>query len=95
MLYINYPSWIHPEIFPGVPFLGLLRWYGLMYVFAFGFAYMALCCYEMKLYTEFLEYLKKACQRNPKECKLVLSHIFPNEVEPKDYYAFLQGKITP
>ena len=41
-LYINYPSWIHPEIFPGVPFLGLLRWYGLMYVFAFGFAYMAL-----------------------------------------------------
>ena len=41
-LYINYPSWIHPEIFPGVPMLGLLRWYGLMYVFAFGFAYMAL-----------------------------------------------------
>ena len=41
-LYINYPSWIHPEIFPGVPFLGLLRWYGLMYVFAFGFAYLAL-----------------------------------------------------
>ncbi len=42
LLYINYPSWIHPEIFPGVPFLGLLRWYGLMYVFAFGFAYAAL-----------------------------------------------------
>ena len=41
-LYINYPSWIHPEIFPGVPLLGLLRWYGLMYVFAFGFAYVAL-----------------------------------------------------
>ena len=42
MLYINYPSWIHPELFPSVPMLGLLRWYGLMYVFAFGFAYMAL-----------------------------------------------------
>ncbi len=42
LLYINYPSWIHPEILPGIPFLGLLRWYGLMYVFAFGFAYVAL-----------------------------------------------------
>ena len=60
-----------------------------------GYAYMALCCYDMKQYTEFLEYLKKACERNPKECKLVLSHLFPDEVEPKDYYAFLQGKMTP
>ena len=41
-LAINYPSWIHPEIFPGVPFLGLLRWYGLMYIFAFGTAYFVL-----------------------------------------------------
>lgn len=39
-LYINYPSWIHPQIFPDVPFLGLLRWYGLMYVFAFVTAYL-------------------------------------------------------
>lgn len=38
-LYLNYPSWIHPEIIPGVSFL---RWYGLMYVFAFGFAYFIL-----------------------------------------------------
>ena len=37
-LFANYPSWIHPEIFPGVPVLGLLRWYGLMYIFAFGTA---------------------------------------------------------
>lgn len=42
LLAINYPSWIHPEIFPGVPFLGLLRWYGLMYIFAFGTAYFVL-----------------------------------------------------
>ena len=41
-LYLNYPSWIHSEIFPGVPFLGLLRWYGLMYVFAFVTAYFVL-----------------------------------------------------
>jgi phosphatidylglycerol:prolipoprotein diacylglycerol transferase len=40
LLAIPYPAWIHPEIFPGVPFLRLLRWYGLMYVFAFGTAYL-------------------------------------------------------
>lgn len=38
-LFIQYPSWITPEIFPGVPFIGLFRWYGLMYVFAFATAY--------------------------------------------------------
>lgn len=41
-LYINYPSWIHPEIFPGLPGLSLLRWYGLMYIFAFGTAFLVL-----------------------------------------------------
>ncbi len=41
-LYLNYPSWIHPQIFPNIPFLGILRWYGLMYVFAFGTAWMIL-----------------------------------------------------
>lgn len=41
-LFVNYPSWIHPEIFPNVPVLGLIRWYGLMYVFAFIAAYIIL-----------------------------------------------------
>lgn len=41
-LYINFPKWIHPEIFPGIPVLGLLRWYGLMYIFAFATAYIVL-----------------------------------------------------
>ncbi|THB68117.1 MAG: prolipoprotein diacylglyceryl transferase [Spirochaetaceae bacterium] len=35
-LYINYPSWITPEIIPGIP----LRWYGLMYIVAFGITYL-------------------------------------------------------
>lgn len=41
-LYINYPSWIHPEIFPGMPVIGLVRWYGLMYIFAFATAFYVL-----------------------------------------------------
>ncbi len=42
MLYIRYPSWIHPELLPGVPVLGLIRWYGLMYVCAFATAFLIL-----------------------------------------------------
>ncbi|MDT8299825.1 MAG: prolipoprotein diacylglyceryl transferase, partial [Spirochaetaceae bacterium] len=34
-LYIPYPEWISPTIFPGLP----IRWYGLMYLVAFGIAY--------------------------------------------------------
>ena len=41
-LYINYPSWIHPELFPNVPVLSLVRWYGLMYICAFSTAYFIL-----------------------------------------------------
>ncbi len=39
-LYINYPSWLSPQIFPNVKFLSLFRWYGLMYVFAFVTAFI-------------------------------------------------------
>ncbi|WP_059369472.1 prolipoprotein diacylglyceryl transferase [Treponema endosymbiont of Eucomonympha sp.] len=42
LLAITYPSWIHPEILPGVPVLGVLRWYGLMYIFAFATAFLVL-----------------------------------------------------
>ena len=36
LLSIPYPSWLSPEIIPGLPF----RWYGLMYIFAFGVAFL-------------------------------------------------------
>ncbi|TVR71774.1 MAG: prolipoprotein diacylglyceryl transferase [Spirochaetaceae bacterium] len=36
MLYIDYPSWLSPVIIPGLP----LRWYGLMYLVAFGVTYL-------------------------------------------------------
>lgn len=35
-LTVAYPSWLKPEIIPGLPF----RWYGLMYLIAFGIAYL-------------------------------------------------------
>jgi phosphatidylglycerol:prolipoprotein diacylglycerol transferase len=36
LLSIQFPSFISPEIIPGLPF----RWYGLMYIFAFATAYL-------------------------------------------------------
>jgi phosphatidylglycerol:prolipoprotein diacylglycerol transferase len=36
LLSVNFPSWLRPEIIPGLPF----RWYGLMYIFAFGTAFL-------------------------------------------------------
>ena len=42
-LAIRFPSWLSPEIIPGLPF----RWYGLMYIFAFGAAFM-LYRYQVK-----------------------------------------------
>jgi phosphatidylglycerol:prolipoprotein diacylglycerol transferase len=35
LLSIPFPSWLKPEIIPGLP----IRWYGLMYIFAFATAY--------------------------------------------------------
>jgi len=36
LLSIPFPSWLNPEIIPGLP----VRWYGVMYVFAFATAFL-------------------------------------------------------
>jgi phosphatidylglycerol:prolipoprotein diacylglycerol transferase len=36
LLSIDFPSWLKPEIIPGLP----IRWYGLMYIFAFATAFL-------------------------------------------------------
>ena len=36
LLSVSFPSWLTPEIIPGLP----VRWYGLMYVFAFATAFL-------------------------------------------------------
>jgi phosphatidylglycerol:prolipoprotein diacylglycerol transferase len=35
-LFVDFPNWLHPEIIPNLPF----RWYGLMYLVAFGIAFL-------------------------------------------------------
>jgi tetratricopeptide (TPR) repeat protein len=53
-----------------------------------GYAYMALCCNDLKKDDEFLYYLKKACECNPEEAKAVLCEFFPEDMTPKDYYDY-------
>jgi len=36
LLSVSFPSWLKPEIIPGLP----IRWYGLMYIFAFATAFI-------------------------------------------------------
>ena len=60
--FINYPSWIKPEIFSFLP----IRWYALMYIVAFGIAYL-LFKYQVKhdgllvLSNDDIDYLFMCC----------------------------------
>ena len=58
-----------------------------------GYSYMALCCLDLKKYDEFLQYLKQAIEKNPREVRLVLGSYFPKEVELKDYYDYMKKKL--
>ena len=58
-----------------------------------GYSYMALCCHSMKRYDEYLEYLKKAVSCNPDEAKATLSHLFPENISPEQYYEYAQKEL--
>lgn len=58
MLYLQYPSWIKPEIIPGF----FVRWYGLMYIVAFTIALKLMNIYikekkELNADSENMEYV--------------------------------------
>ena len=59
-----------------------------------GVAHFAACCYELGYADEFLENLKKASEYSPQELKFLLGKLFPDEMDPKDYYQYLLGKIN-
>ena len=58
-----------------------------------GYAYMALCCWDMNNMEEFLYYLAKAVERNPKEARLVLGHLFPEGMKPTEYQTYIKEKL--
>jgi tetratricopeptide (TPR) repeat protein len=58
-----------------------------------GHAYMALCCYDLGKNDEFMEYLSKSVELNPREAKLVLGFLFPEGTEPSEYVSFMERKL--
>ena len=53
--------------------------------------YLADCYRLTGHHKEYLECVKKAAEQNPAGLKLIMGHLFPPEVDPKDYYNYLVG----
>ena len=58
-----------------------------------GYAYMALCCYDLEKYDEFLEYLRISVEKNPKETKLALGHLFPQDMKVTEYESYITNLL--
>ena len=58
-----------------------------------GYSYMALCCWDIKHFDEFVEYLKKAVEKNPREAKMVLGHLFPTGMKVTEYQKFIEESL--
>ncbi len=54
-----------------------------------GYSYLAICCKELGKTDEYMQAVKKACEKNPAEARMVLADLFPQEMDPADYYAYL------
>jgi len=57
----------------------------------FGYAYLALCAYDLDRKDDFIEYTEIAVRRNPSEAQLVLSEIFPEGMDVADYVNYLKS----
>ena len=59
-----------------------------------GYSYMALCCWDLKRYDEFLKYLNEAVKRNPHEARIVLAGLFPEGMKPEEYYDYMNETLA-
>lgn len=51
--------------------------------------YMAYCFYYAKDEVQYLKYLERSCATNPEGTKMVLGSLFPEALDPKEYYAYV------
>ena len=58
-----------------------------------GYAYMALCCFDLEKYDEFLKYLRIAIAKNPKETKLALGQLFPQDMKVTEYESYIKNLL--
>ncbi len=59
-----------------------------------GYSYMALVCWDLGFTEEFLMYLRLAIERNPREARMVLGHMFPEDMPAKEYYQYMHQKLN-
>lgn len=67
--------------------------YGFYKHWTDGYAYFAACCYDLGKTNEFLQSLDSAAKYSPKELKFLIGKLFPEGMEPKDYYKYMVDKI--
>lgn len=58
-----------------------------------GLPCMVCCCYMMKKTDELFAYLEKAIKYTPEETKDFIGHLFPPDMNPEDYLAYLRNKF--
>ena len=61
--------------------------------FKSGNAYMALCCYDMGHYDEFLKYLRLAVSQDPHEAMSVLGCLFPENTPLSEYVPYMEQQL--
>lgn len=54
-----------------------------------GYAYFALCCKKLQKEDEFINAVQQACKKNPEEAFNALEYLFPEGMNPEDYYSYL------
>jgi len=58
-----------------------------------GYAYMALCCYDLGLADEFMKYLRLAVVNDPHEAQGVLNCLFPEGTPVNDYVPYMEQRL--
>ena len=52
------------------------------------YAYLAVCAYDLDMREDYLTYLSMAAEYDPATAKDVLEHLFPDGMQPQDYYDY-------
>lgn len=55
-----------------------------------SYAYLAICAHDLGKDKEYLTYLRQATQLSPASAKAVLSPLFPDGLQPADYFEYAQ-----
>ena len=61
--------------------------------YSYGYSYLALCCWDLGQWDEFLVYLHEAVERNANEARMVLGRLFPDEMPVEQYETYIKEQL--